>query len=135
MLIACMQNCGPVESVKVMREQNSGASRGFGFVCYAYPDSAAAAISCMQGYQLNGARLYVSMSKPAKETRYRRSARSARELMQVWQPVYEESGMIDHPMPTNKAFLQVRLLTALGKLMIAIYMLQPLHFFAPLVTH
>lgn len=104
-----MQNCGPVESVKVMRDQNSCLSRGFGFVCFAYPQSAAAAIGCMQGYDLNGYRLYVSMSKPAKvASRYRRSTRSARELMQAWQPAYEEAAYIEYPMPTNKAFLQVR---------------------------
>ena len=114
-MLAChpghfMQSCGPVETVKVMRDQNSQMSRGFGFVCFVYPQSAAAAIGCMQGYELNGHRLYVSMSKPAKEaSRYRRSNRSAREFMQTWQPMYEDCATMEHPMPTHKAFLQVRL--------------------------
>lgn len=104
-----LQTFGLVENVRIMRDQHSNVSRGFGFVCYAYPQSATAAIGCMQGYELNGARLYVSMSKPAKEaSRYRRSTRSARELMHTWPPVCDESAfMMEHPMPTNKAFLQV----------------------------
>ena len=93
-----------------MRDENSQMFRGFGFVCFVYPQSATAAIGCMQGYELNEHRLYVSMSKPAKEaSRYRRSNRSAREFMQTWQPMYEDPATMEHPMPTHKAFLQVRL--------------------------
>jgi RNA recognition motif-containing protein len=95
-----------VESVKVMRDQNTGISRGFGFVCFVYPQSAAAAIGCMQGYELHGQRMTVRSAKEGR--RYRRSAPPPQELMQTWQPAYEEPCIFDYPMATNKAFLQVR---------------------------
>jgi RNA recognition motif-containing protein len=100
-----------VESVKVMRDPSTGVSRGFGFVCFLYPQSAAAAIGCMQGFELYGQRVTVRSAK--ESPRFKRIARPAPVLMPAWQPVYEEPIIFEHPMATNKAFLQVTLAVSL----------------------
>ena len=44
-----------------IREKNTGRSRGFGFVSYDNPESAAQAIKYMNGYQLGRKRLKVQV--------------------------------------------------------------------------
>jgi hypothetical protein len=78
------------------------------YSCYEIRISSADEFLYVAGYVLNGYRLYISLSKPVKESsRYRRSMRSIRDVM-LWQPaVYEPGPTIDNPMPSNKAFFQV----------------------------
>jgi len=65
---------GTVESVKILADE-SGKSKGFGFVEMADEDAAGKAIAAMNGMELNGKRLTVSeaRSKGAAGTGGRRS--------------------------------------------------------------
>jgi len=55
---------GPVESVRVMRDQATGRSRGFGFVEMASEDGARAAIEKLNETELDGRRLAVNEARP-----------------------------------------------------------------------
>lgn len=55
---------GPVESVRVMRDQATGRSRGFGFVEMATEDAARAAIDQFNETELDGRRIAVNEARP-----------------------------------------------------------------------
>ena len=55
---------GPVESVRVMRDQSTGRSRGFGFVEMATEDGARAAIEKFNETELDGRRIAVNEARP-----------------------------------------------------------------------
>lgn len=55
---------GPVESVRVMRDQATGRSRGFGFVEMGSEDAARAAIEKFNETEVDGRRLAVNEARP-----------------------------------------------------------------------
>jgi RNA recognition motif-containing protein len=55
---------GPVDSVRVMRDQATGRSRGFGFVEMGSEDAARAAIEKFNETDLDGRRLAVNEARP-----------------------------------------------------------------------
>ena len=55
---------GNVENVKIIRDRETGRSRGFGFVEMASEEETNAAISALNGSDLGGRNLKVSLSKP-----------------------------------------------------------------------
>ena len=55
---------GPVESVRVMRDQSTGRSRGFGFVEMSTDDEAMAVISGLDGKEVDGRVVRVSEARP-----------------------------------------------------------------------
>jgi len=55
---------GPVNSVRVMRDQATGRSRGFGFVEMASEDGARAAIEQFNETEIDGRRVAVSEARP-----------------------------------------------------------------------
>jgi len=61
-------NYGNITSVKVMRDQ-SGRSKGFGFVCFSYPDEATKAVTEMNGKLIHGKPLYVALAQRKEERR------------------------------------------------------------------
>jgi cold-inducible RNA-binding protein len=55
---------GPVDSVRVMRDQATGRSRGFGFVEMATEEAAQAAIDKFNETELDGRRIAVNEARP-----------------------------------------------------------------------
>ena len=66
------QNHGQVVSVKVITDRDSGRSKGFAFVEMGTDSEASAAISSLNGYELDGRQLKVneSIDKPRNNDRY-----------------------------------------------------------------
>ncbi|PFH34536.1 putative RNA binding protein [Besnoitia besnoiti] len=54
---------GPVVSARIASDRLSGRNRGFGFVSFAHGQAAAAAVTAMNGFQVNGKRLKVQIKK------------------------------------------------------------------------
>ena len=54
---------GEVTDAKVITERDTGRSRGFGFVTFASADDAQAAISAMDGQQLDGRTIAVNVAR------------------------------------------------------------------------
>ncbi|RQX73178.1 putative RNA binding protein [Toxoplasma gondii CAST] len=54
---------GPVVSARIASDRLSGRNRGFGFVSFANGQAAAAAVTAMNGFQVNGKRLKVQIKK------------------------------------------------------------------------
>ncbi|ODN73441.1 polyadenylate-binding protein, cytoplasmic and nuclear [Cryptococcus amylolentus CBS 6039] len=61
-LRAEFESFGTITSSKVMKD-DSGASRGFGFVCYSSPDEATKAVSEMNGKMIGTKPLYVALAQ------------------------------------------------------------------------
>ncbi len=55
---------GPVESVTVMRDADTGRSRGFAFVEMASEEAAQKAIAELNGYSIEGRNLTVNEARP-----------------------------------------------------------------------
>ncbi len=58
---------GNVENVKIIRDRETGRSRGFGFVEMSTDEETNAAISALNGSDLGGRTLKVSLSKPRND--------------------------------------------------------------------
>ena len=58
---------GNVENVKIIRDRETGRSRGFGFVEMSTDEETNAAISALNGSELGGRTLKVSISKPRND--------------------------------------------------------------------
>jgi RNA recognition motif-containing protein len=63
---------GNIESVKIINDQYTGRSKGFGFVEFSSQEEANKAISMFNGYSLGDRKLIVSEAKP--QTNKRRSS-------------------------------------------------------------
>ena len=63
-LEALFAQAGPVESVRVMRDQATGRARGFGFVEMATDDGARSAIEKFNQAEFEGRRLTVNEARP-----------------------------------------------------------------------
>jgi RNA recognition motif-containing protein len=61
---------GKVVSANVATDRPSGDSKGFGFVEFSTPEEARAAITGLDGRDVNGQALKVSEAKPRKERTY-----------------------------------------------------------------
>ena len=58
---------GPVERVSVVRDRESGQSRGFGFVEMANAGNAAKAIAALNGTEMKGRNLNVNEARPREQ--------------------------------------------------------------------
>jgi cold-inducible RNA-binding protein len=58
---------GQVETIKIIKDKYSGASRGFGFVEMPSKDEAQAAIAGLNGKELKGRALNVNEARPRTE--------------------------------------------------------------------
>jgi RNA recognition motif-containing protein len=63
-LCQAFEGFGEVSTVKIIADRYSGKSRGFAFVEMSAEDEAAAAISGLNGQELNGRALNVNEAKP-----------------------------------------------------------------------
>ncbi|XP_018912418.1 sex-lethal homolog isoform X2 [Bemisia tabaci] len=66
-LFSMFVTIGPVESCRVMKDNKTGYSFGFGFVNYSRKEDAARAISSLNGLQVQNKRLKVSYARPSGE--------------------------------------------------------------------
>jgi cold-inducible RNA-binding protein len=63
-LTQVFSDCGQVESAKIIRDRDSGRSKGFGFVEMGTEDEAAAAIAKLDGTDLEGRQISVNEARP-----------------------------------------------------------------------
>ncbi|CAM0136295.1 Protein phosphatase PP2A regulatory subunit B [Umbelopsis sp. WA50703] len=54
---------GVITSAKVMRDEKTGASKGFGFVCFSAPDEATKAVTEMNGRMIGSKPIYVALAQ------------------------------------------------------------------------
>ncbi len=58
---------GAVESAQVIKDRDSGMSKGFAFVEMTKPEEAQAAINALDGKEFDGRTLVVSVAKPRED--------------------------------------------------------------------
>lgn len=66
-LKAHFEQVGPVAQARVMTDRESGRSRGFGFVTFENEDDNQKAIDQLNGQELDGRTINVSLAKPREE--------------------------------------------------------------------
>ena len=71
-LEASFADHGTVVSAVVIRDRDSGRSRGFGFVEMESEEMAEAAVQAMDGSEIDGRRLRVNEAQPKSESRQQR---------------------------------------------------------------
>ncbi|CAM0140937.1 Protein phosphatase PP2A regulatory subunit B [Umbelopsis sp. WA50703] len=59
---------GTITSAKIMQDETTGASKGFGFVCFSSPDEATRAVTEMNGRMIGSKPIYVALAQ-RKEVR------------------------------------------------------------------
>lgn len=62
-LSQAFQQCGSVTGVKIIKDKDTGRSKGFGFVEMEDPEEAEQAIQRMKGYDLKGRPLMVDLAR------------------------------------------------------------------------
>ena len=62
------QDCGEVKSVKIITDRESGKSRGFGFVEMSSEEEAQSAVDKMNGQEVDGRSLKVSIAHDKEKT-------------------------------------------------------------------
>ncbi|KAJ3019058.1 Polyadenylate-binding protein 1 [Thoreauomyces humboldtii] len=79
---------GVIASTKVMRDDKTGMSRGFGFVCFNSPEEATRAVTDMNGRMIAGKPIYVALAQ-RKEIRHQQLAAQMqqRHLVRMQQAV------------------------------------------------
>lgn len=71
---------GEVSTVKIITDRDSGQPKGFGFVEMPAANEATAAISGLNGHELNGRALNVNPAKPREESFNRSASNSYRKV-------------------------------------------------------
>lgn len=60
---------GHITSAKVMRDEHTGASKGFGFVCFTSPEEATEAVNKMNGHKISTKEIYVALAQRKEDRR------------------------------------------------------------------
>jgi polyadenylate-binding protein len=95
---------GNITSVKVMRDA-SGRSKGFGFVCFSYPDEATKAVTEMSGKLVGGKPLYVALAQRKEERRIHLQGQYAqRQFIRGPVPQYHSAGLPPNAISQQAAF-------------------------------
>jgi len=100
---------GELVHVKLMLDRMSQQSMGYGFVKYAKPEAAAAAIAAMNGYQMDQKKLRVGYSHPRTEANVyvgnlkpSVTKEQLEELFRRYGPIVECKILVDHDSGVSK---------------------------------
>jgi len=88
-------HCGTITSAKVMRDENTGQSKGFGFVCFSTPDEATKAVTEMNGKMLVNKPIYVALAQRKEQRRAQLEAQHAQRANSIRMT----QGLAGPPMP------------------------------------
>ena len=78
---------GVITSCKVMIDERSGASKGFGFVCFTNPDEATKAVTEMNGHMLNNKPIYVALAQRKDVRRQQLAVQMQQRQIRMQQPM------------------------------------------------
>lgn len=76
---------GAITSAKIMRDEKTNESKGFGFVCYTTPEEAAKAISEMNGRVFGNKPIYVALAQRKEVRKSQLEAQMAQRQMRMQQ--------------------------------------------------
>ncbi|KAJ1569523.1 Protein phosphatase PP2A regulatory subunit B [Nowakowskiella sp. JEL0078] len=89
---------GSITSAKIMRDEKSGLSKGFGFVCFSSPDEATKAVTEMNGRMLVTKPIYVALAQRKEVRRAQLATQMAqRSQIRLQQPSGPIPGVSQYP--------------------------------------
>ncbi|KAI7867196.1 hypothetical protein BDF14DRAFT_1743260 [Spinellus fusiger] len=74
---------GSITSAKIMKDEKTGISKGFGFVCFTSADDATRAVAEMNGSMLSCKPIYVSLAQKKEERRHQLEAQRQQAQMNL----------------------------------------------------
>lgn len=74
--------CGSIVSCRIMKDEKTDLSKGFGFVCYSSPDEATKAVTEMNGKMIASKPIYVALAQ-RKEARHQLLANQMQQRNQM----------------------------------------------------
>ncbi|KAF7729888.1 Protein phosphatase PP2A regulatory subunit B [Apophysomyces ossiformis] len=77
---------GIITSAKIMRDEKTGTSKGFGFVCFSSADEATKAVAEMNGRMVANKPIYVALAQRKEERRSQLEAQMMQRNMNLQQP-------------------------------------------------
>ncbi|KAI8097056.1 polyadenylate binding protein [Halteromyces radiatus] len=80
---------GTITSAKIMRDEKTSQSKGFGFVCFTTPDEASKAVAEMNGETIMNKTIYVALAQKKEDRRHQLEAQMSHQrsqLMHLQQP-------------------------------------------------
>jgi polyadenylate-binding protein len=103
---------GVITSCKIMFDEKTGASKGFGFVCFSTPDEATKAVTEMNGRLLAQKPLYVALAQRKEARRAQLAAQIQQRNIRMQQAMmggavpgaYPNQPMFYPPPPQNRGF-------------------------------
>jgi polyadenylate-binding protein len=90
---------GPITSTKIMFDDATGRSRGFGFVCFSNAEDASRAIAEMNGKLFQGKPLYVAIAQRKEQRRQMLEMARAKQMMAAG--MYAPGAPIFYPPPAG----------------------------------
>lgn len=96
------KNFGVITSAKVMRDEKTGGSKGFGFVCFSSPEEATKAVTEMNGRIVVSKPIYVALAQCKDARRAHLAALMNKNRLRAQQvshipDIYRPAPMIYHP--------------------------------------
>ncbi|KAG0172832.1 Protein phosphatase PP2A regulatory subunit B [Apophysomyces sp. BC1034] len=76
---------GMITSAKIMKDEKTGLSKGFGFVCFSSADEATKAVAEMNGRMLGSKPIYVALAQRKEERRSQLEAQMTQRNMNIQQ--------------------------------------------------
>jgi len=109
-------NAGTITSAKIMRD-DKGASKGFGFVCFATPDEATKAVTEFNGKMIKDKPIYVALAQRKEARRAHLEAKHAQKINGIrlqqqaqasgmtGSPIYATGTPMFYPQPVGRNFV------------------------------
>lgn len=94
---------GQITSAKVMRDEHTGASKGFGFVCFTSPEEATEAVNKMNGHKISTKEIYVALAQRKED---RRTLLETQQMYQRSPPSPQRPVQQPTTQPTSSSSLQ-----------------------------
>jgi len=95
--------CGTITSAKVMVDDKTGVSKGFGFVCYSTPEEATKAVTELNNKNVNNKPIYVALAQKKDQRKLNLETQNAKSTQRAGPVYFPQDGFMYPGQPVTKA--------------------------------